>query len=511
MTEKRFSRPIRAGATLLNSAESDIEYLFNSQAILIRLEPSYVDSPDAQETFFFTVNQCLRFCSTVYVDTPPSGDVLAKACLYLGAVPSKDFKGLTASTLGARKVALVVNVGSEVLHDIPWTCVNSNGWVARIATGCSGASRLPTQQTRPNPIGALAASCFGAEAAFFALLGLPKTVAFEISLHTHQQGDLGSLPTGPDLPKQSLRLDGFLIGCGSVTNGWAYAMSRLPVSGYLQAVDHQSVQEGNFGSYVCAQRSDVGEPKVDIIRRTLITKIRVEPRPEPWAYFKIRLRYGLTVPKLVVCGLDNVETRHSVQALWPEMLVDMGAGGLTSQVIVKRKNSAGLCILRALDRPADEISWAQSMSFLTGLSPDRVLQGNTFITEEDVAKASPHLREDLARAKAAGLLLCGRLTQYDLKMEAENPDFRPAIPFVTAFTGIVAAAETIKWLRGESRTLSLYYQRSFKSDRSAPSEMLCDTHCECQRHIVKKSAREPRPRKRSRKQPRLNRNSGKTT
>jgi len=83
-------------------------------------------------------------------------------------------------------------------------------------------------------------------------------------------------------------------------------------------------------------------------------------------------------------------TRHSVQRLWPETLVDMAAGGLTTQVIVKPSATDALCLLRALDIPPGELEWAERLALETGLSVQRIRsQPVTEITKGDVDAAGP--------------------------------------------------------------------------------------------------------------------------
>lgn len=71
----------------------------------------------------------------------------------------------------------------------------------------------------------------------------------------------------------------------------------------------------------------------------------------------------------ILLARDEV-TRHSVQRLFPETLVDMAAGGLQCQVIVKHKNNDALCLLNALSIPPDENDWAESLAAATGLRLD---------------------------------------------------------------------------------------------------------------------------------------------
>src|SRR5260370_35582026 len=91
-------------------------------------------------------------------------------------------------------------------------------------------------------------------------------------------------------------------------------------------------------------------------------------------------------------------------------------------------------------------------------------------------------REDKRAAlkKSLGRLRCGYINRQTLEMEALDPNFAPAVPFVTALTGVVGAAETLKWLMGHRYARSLYFQKSFESGRSKALEMKCESSCECQ-------------------------------
>jgi hypothetical protein len=382
----------------------------------------------------------------------------------------------------ATRFAAIVNVGTEILEDLPSTTVNSTGWIARIAGAGSGIKRLPWLPHDPNAIGAVAAACLGAGRAFLALAGRPLvTPPLEISLFTQEIGPPGTLLPGPELPAVPAELNAFVVGCGAVSNGWAYTVKRLPIVGRLDAIDRQALKVENLGPYVASRREWLNKPKAEMIAALLAPGIRVTPRPDEWEFFKIRLQFGLPVPPIVVNGLDNVGTRHSVQRLWPEVLIDMAAGGLTSQVIVKRIRSAGICLLRALDRPADEIDWAERLALETGLRVERIREGaTTAITEADVADAPEGKRETLDNARGRRVPICGRVVDQNLRFEGRDPNFVPAVPFVTCFSGVVGAAATMKWLMGYREDASFHFQQSFASGRGRVLKMVCDPGCECQ-------------------------------
>jgi hypothetical protein len=202
----------------------------------------------------------------------------------------------------------------------------------------------------------------------------------------------------------------------------------------------------------------------------------IDVAPPPCWTEEVRLNYGITVPPLIVNGLDHVGTRHSVQRLWPETLIDMAAGALTTQVIVKPAASNALCLLHALDIPFGELEWAERLALETGLSPERIRdQPVTEITKADIVTAGTAHSAQLEKSR--GELICGRVTEQNLTLEDDNPDFAPAVPFVTAFSGVVGAAESLKRLMGMSS--ALHYQRHFQSNRSRALRMLCDAECGC--------------------------------
>ncbi len=475
------SRPARLAAGLTHASDEELEYLFTHKRIQIRLEERFACLPDSREAFSLAVNQCLRFCPNISVYVPPSESALTVECRELSRrIHASRSNLIPVASDDTSDFDAILNVGSKVAEGLPWITINSGGWVGRLAGPGSGVENLFWERQPQNPLGAIAAACLGTGAVFLHIIGQLPPLAAEFSLFTHECATPGTLAAGPQLPSFPLTLNAFVVGCGAVTNGWAYAIKRLPVIGELQAIDRQTLRIENLGTYVAADRGWLQQPKVELIRTLLSPRITVTPRPEEWEFFKIRLKYGIACPDIIVNGLDNVETRHSVQRLWPGTLVDMAAGGLTSQVIVSQPSKGGMCLLRGLIRPPDEMAWAERLSRQTGLRIERILNEPTMpITQEDVEMARPQNRADLERAR--GRLICGHVTRQNLEMEEVDPDFAPAVPFVTSWSGVVGAAETLKWLMGHQHNLSLFYQKSFQSARVRALNMICDQLCECHR------------------------------
>ena len=476
------SRPVRLAAVLTGLGEAELQHMFAGSRVLVRIEKRFAEVLDAHEILLLAVNQILRFCPNLAVGLGPASRELFAACQKLAWAihgPAHPIQAVGLEEL--EDFDAILSIGVEIRSDLPWIAVNSNGWVARIAPLGSTATRLAWEPTLPNPLGAHAAAALGAGQVFMKLIGYKVPMAAsEISLDSYELSSPGALDPGPLLPDSPLNLDGFLVGCGAVANGWAYTIKRLPIVGQLHAVDRESLGTENLGPYVGADRAWLKLPKVELIRDLLRPSVRVIPHAEEWELFKIRLQYGLKVPRLIINGLDNVETRHSVQRLWPECLIDMASGGTTSQVIVKSPSNEGLCLLHALTRPPHEVGYAERLTRETGLSVERIRHGPTSpITDADVRDAPVLKRADLDRDRQRGELLCSRITRHNLRSDAHQSDFAPAAPFVSCLTGVMAAAETVKWLLGRQYPLSLHIQSDFRRVGLRALGMRCRTECEC--------------------------------
>jgi hypothetical protein len=249
----------------------------------------------------------------------------------------------------------------------------------------------------------------------------------------------------------------------------------------------QSLRIQNLGPYVLSSWTDIGQPKTDLIRTALAPAIKVTARPEPLEFYMIRLDKGLvTAPRLFIAGLDEILPRHVVQRRWPQTLIDMAGGGTTTQVVVHHAGGAGLCLLEALRAPEGSADFAARMAAATGLSAERIRNNPTDpISEVDVACAPPEHREALEGARRSGRLVCGRITDHNLYEEGYAAEFAPAVPFVSAFSGMVGAAETVKALMGLS--VPLHDQFEFRTMHGRRLELERSAGCECSHPRVRAS------------------------
>jgi hypothetical protein len=444
-------------------------------AVRVRVTAGFEDNEDAKTLARSLVDQLSRFCGTVMVS---ASGAITQACverdLELHDPPRVHAHGSSVAWASA----LDIFIGNTRSSDGFWTC--SDGWTGKVFP--AGIYGPVSAFTVVNPIGALTAAALTAGEVFLRLIGLARpSRRYELSAWSGACGPIGSLPDDPPLPAIP-PIDALLIGCGNVMNGWAAAARALRITGHARAVDRQSLGEENLGPYSLARRDMIGQPKALLLAGHLEPGVAVTRHDEELSLFLPRItHWRLPLPRLVINGLDEVEPRHMVQRLWPEVLVDMAAGGTTSQVILHQRGQGGQCLLRAYEPPAGETGHIRRIEAATGLRPGRFVdEFTTPITYEDVAQAPPEHRARLQAAADAGHLICGYINQASLKETSGGDGFAAAAPFVSALAGARAAATTVALLTGNHAPARPRWQYNFLSNRARTAETRCPDTCECQ-------------------------------
>jgi molybdopterin/thiamine biosynthesis adenylyltransferase len=476
------SRPLALAAALVGGDARAIEHLFTQRRVLVRLEPGLASSLVMHEAFLLAVNEILRFCPNVTIAIPSSATAIADTAGEIVHATYGDEFSIVVSSIddvAPSEFDAVLTIGTEVHEHPAWVTIDATGWCARVATSAVGAISLPPVLVPANIFAALAAACLGVGQVFLAFVGRPLLAeSIELSLFDLTIGVPSTLSAGPKLP--AFELDALLVGCGGVANGFAYATARAPVSGHLEAVDKESLRPENLGPYICATRERLGMAKAAVIRDVLASVLTVIPRIERFLFFRARITHGQTsVPAIVIAGLDDERVRHDVQRLWAPTTIDLAAEELTAQVIVKAIGDDGVCLLGAYRVDPEAPDELDRLAAALGLPRERVADFESEITDADVAAAPPEKRAALDAARVGGQRVCGRATALDLHEEESIPDFTPAVPFVTAFSGIVGAAQTARAVLGTGEG-SLHVQFSFLSYRIRKLRMRCSSSCECQ-------------------------------
>lgn len=475
MSELAMSRPARLAAEITGLGTAQARGLLEGASVQVSLAPRSVDVPDAAVLVQSLVDQLSRFCGAVVVSAPtPVMESCVERDRQLHDPPRVHPGNGVRRACG---VEIVVGDPGGTGGDLV-AC--SDGWVGRVSP--ADTQPLVPSFSAANPIGALVAAALTAAEVFLRVLGLERTAsAFEVSAWTGESGPFGALALGPPLSTVP-PIDALLVGCGNVMNGWAMAVRALSLAGQARAVDRQVLREENLGPYALARTDMLGEPKTALLAQYLEPQVTVARHDEELDLFAPRVtEWGLELPHLVITGLDDVAPRHLVQRLWPRTILDMAAGGTTSQVVVYRAEGTGQCLLGAFKAPDGGSDYERRVEALTGLRPDRFLTDFTStITADDVARAPVEKRTLLQAAADAGELVCGFISRASL-MATDQGEFAAAAPFVGALTGARAAAITVALLQGYDVPGGLHWQYSFLSRRGRSTVMSCQPACECRR------------------------------
>jgi hypothetical protein len=246
-----------------------------------------------------------------------------------------------------------------------------------------------------------------------------------------------------DLPQAGLDLT--LVGLGAVGSATALILSLFDVAGRVVLIDDEIFAEENLGTYSLGDPEDVASPrsKVELAARRL-GSVDCHPfRGSVEQAIREIDEGSLPWTRVVMTGLDSVEARHAAQRLWPDLLIDSSTGDTAVGIRVCPDGDA--CLMCLLQGPQAERSAMTDLIELTGLSRQDLSVGSRLITEEDVERARPEIRERMRRA--VGAPVCGLGRAIGLAEGGED-DYRPSIPFVSQQAACLGVGRLIAWLHG---------------------------------------------------------------
>lgn len=482
----RYSRPLAAAEKLGENAEDSHRFL--DKRVLLTGDVSVLLTSNGHDCLIFGLLLIVRICRNVTVFVPPALETLLTECRLVTARIKHDQDIVFAQTPpNIEEFDAVLSVGTRAKHDQQWTVINSNGWLARVS---SGDNDISPECSQANPIGALAAASLGAIEVFKRLIRLREERGqyfngLTFSLYNYQ---VGGLDPGPVLPI-TLFSDLLLIGAGAIGNGIVLLLSRLPLRGHVLVVDPQRLEPENLGTYILAEPSDVGLPKVAVAEAVLSQNgISVKGYEDDFNHFRERVGKEIPYPRVVVNGLDNVEARHQVQHLWPDMIIDGAISDFACQVSTHpwgRDVACLLCLFR------DEVVQAaeQVASRVTGLSLPRVLCADEVVTVDDV-KIAPNEKQEWLR-KHVGRKICSVIQEgvaQDISKTNQRTGFQPSAPFVACFSASMVVSELLKYLMGVRSFLEPRYQfdmlRGPKWGLEIPQERRRDCVCVTRAHNI---------------------------
>jgi hypothetical protein len=445
-TPLSMSRVIATAETLGQGAADS--HRFAQKRVLLTGEAPVLATPNGRMCLLSSLRLLVRISRDVTVALPGGLDVLERECRVLAegiAFGGQPVRFVPASGRGVGDYDAVLSVGTFARPGEPWTVIHADGWLARVS---SGARDLPAPGVAANPIAALAAACLGAGEVFKRLIGLkPERGALldgvSWSLYSYA---LTAQETGPALPAV-IETDLLVVGAGAIGNGLLYLLGELPCRGRVSVVDGQAYGEENLGTCLLIGPGEVGTAKALFGERVLQGRLAARGFVEKLDRFAERLGTEVPHPKVVLAGLDNIEARHAVQDLWPDLAIDGAIGPFLCQVGRHPFEGDVGCLRCVFREPPGEAAEVHG-SRASGLAATRVADAETLVAEGDVLAAPPEKRAWLA--ERVGRPVCS-VVQEAIAVEissAPTPRFSPSVPFVACLSACMVASEFVKAAAG---------------------------------------------------------------
>ena len=324
---KALSRPLAVAQTVSGRLVTAGEV--KAKRVVLTGDSSVLSSANGRWALVDSLRLLLRVAGNLTLLLPMGTDELESEVKSIAAAASLMCKVEFLRTPGEDALHYadaVLNVGFSVRPELPWTCVNSNGWVVRAS---STDISLPCEVAQPNPIGALGAASIGVAEVFKRLFGIPHDIApllnkCEFSLFEYST--CFDSP-GPLLPKDLHLPNTLMGGGGAIGNGIGLLLSQLSLLGRVHVVDNQAYGDENCGTCVLLEDQGwIGQNKAPRLAEWLRQNSALHATGE-----RVLVNAALAgeelralSPELVLNGFDDVSARHDVQLAWPALLFDGG-------------------------------------------------------------------------------------------------------------------------------------------------------------------------------------------
>lgn len=416
-------------------------HCFTDKQVLLTADPQTLNTVNGQDCFLNAFRLLVRMVEKLTVHLPADSACLPllqseRARISFDRPP--EICSDTNCDLG--KFDAILAVGCNAHRHLPWTTVNSNGWVARVS---SRGQPLPSEVGQPNPIGALGAACLGVAEVFKRLISLrPERgellPASSFSFFSYCECD----DPGPPLPND-IPLDVLLVGIGAIGNGIVHLLNRLPVSGQLGVLDYQKIGSDNWGTYLLVGPDDFDLPKVLWAENMLGSKLAIAAHNFKIEHFNDKCGKSFPFPRIIINALDNIPARHFTQLLWPDLIIDGAIGPTACEVTLHPWPSNLSCLLCDFDEPLTPALQLQLAA--TGLRAARIAQPNSTITEDDIA-AAPAARRNWLQSQI-GKPVCSVISDAvlaTLSAEEHQKGFAPSAPFVACLSACMVTTELVR-------------------------------------------------------------------
>lgn len=430
-----------AAAKVLGKNALDKECFFDKK-VLITGEKDVLMTGNGRECFLNSIRLIIKFNRNLTILIPSGVDIEKEARELINQIKSNDVLVNIVDDANLQEYDSILSIGVSGKKDLPWTVINSNGWLARIA---STGNSLPVDCSLYNPIGSLAAASLGASEIFKRIAKivpcrgeLIEQLSFSFFSYS-SSNDPGPLISCVNISNTAI------IGAGSIGNGLIYLLNHLPITGSALLVDNQRFEEGNLGTCILIGPKEIGIPKIELATRFRQGSLCIKGFCESVAEFKKRVGAEISYPKIILGAVDNIPARREIQNFWPDLIIDGAMGEFACQVGLHPIEVDASCLLCDFEEPSEKAEKAQSE--LTGLSELRILDSSSCVTIEDIENA-PREKKDWLK-KHVGEEVCSVIsaaTIEKISTEKFQENFRPAIPFVACLSACMIIAELIKYI-----------------------------------------------------------------
>jgi len=456
-SEIAYSR-VQKTADQLGELATD-RHRFLDKRVLVTGEPEVLSSPNGRECLLNSIRLVVRICPNIVVSLPSQSGDLARQALDLAGLISfgkpveflpevKHFDDFDA----------ILSVGTKAKPHLPWTAINSNGFVARVT---SGDVDISSDCRRSNPIGALGAASLGAGELFKRLLRVKPERCELLNGFTFCFRSYSSTTSdyGPEIPP-SIPHDLLVVGAGAIGNGIVHLISRLPFRGRVSIVDRQQYGTENLGTCLLLSPNDLNKSKAIVLAANLVNAgIDAIGFPQSFQDYAKNLQ---EYPAVVLNALDNIDARHEVQrTLWPDIVVDGAIGDFACQVSRHPWATQNACLMCLFQRPAGR-SAEDLQSEATGLSKNRLQNSDSLLTESDLECAA--IEKQAFLRSRLGRTVCSIVQESIAQMlseEEQTRGFQPSVPFVACFSACMVLSETLAHLCDWESRLETRFQFDF--------------------------------------------------
>ncbi len=384
--EPEHSRVIRLASRLGQVEETEAWRRLSSSAVHIGFNPRL---PGHEETVRIVLNLVRRLPWTVCLQRSGLSDPQADALLALADAidPERPIEWRDSAVDGAQ--ALYIN-GEPVESGIRIVPDNFGAHVAR------DTSRRITQAQPPSALGLGWAAARGVTELFADVMQIPDDYRSDSGYETWCPVSLS-----PDLSaavgSPQIMIDGALLGCGAIGTAVGLLLRESGASGRILLADQQTYAIENRGTYSLGDHRDVlaATPKEEVVRNAL-PGMNVKLHHGDIEQLPALVDAGyVDWPRIVLCGLDNGESRRQAQRLWPDRLIDGQTGGY-SVGMVDIVGGDGPCMACFFPprRPTPDLTTGRLIE-LTHLSMERILAADIPLQPEELAHLTPTELEEV--------------------------------------------------------------------------------------------------------------------